>query len=66
MLRKYKVGKANLEKRIIDGEQWYKLRHWECMRDKKEEAYISSAWLFNCIANKHVFDMDNILTYVLN
>lgn len=26
-LQKYKEGKANLEKRIIDNEQWYKLRH---------------------------------------
>lgn len=59
-LRKYKGGKANLEKRIIDGEQWYKLRHWECMRDKKQEVQPSSAWLFNCIANKHASAMDNM------
>ena len=26
-LQKYKQGKANLEQRIIDNEQWYKLRH---------------------------------------
>ena len=32
-LNKYKEGKANLEKRIVDNEQWYKLRHWECMRE---------------------------------
>ena len=58
-LQKYKEGKANLERRIVDNEQWYKLRHWECMRDKKEEVQPTSAWLFNCIANKHADAMDN-------
>ena len=58
-LMKYKEGKANLERRIIDNEQWYKLRHWECMRDKKQEVQPTSAWLFNCIANKHADAMDN-------
>ena len=58
-LQKYKEGKANLERRIIDNEQWYKLRHWECMRDKKSEVQPTSAWLFNCIANKHADAMDN-------
>ena len=58
-LMKYKEGKANLEKRIVDNEQWYKLRHWECMRDKKSDIQPTSAWLFNCIANKHADAMDN-------
>ena len=58
-LMKYKEGKANLEKRIVDNEQWYKLRHWECMRDKKDDVKPTSAWLFNCIANKHADAMDN-------
>ncbi len=59
ILQKYKEGKANLEQRIIDNEQWYKLRHWECMRDKKQDIQPTSAWLFNCIANKHADAMDN-------
>ena len=59
ILQKYKEGKANLEKRIVDNEQWYKLRHWECMRDKTDDVQPTSAWLFNCIANKHADAMDN-------
>ena len=59
VLLKYKQGKKNLEQRIIDNEQWYKLRHWECMRDKKKDIQPTSAWLFNCIANKHADAMDN-------
>lgn len=59
-LQKYKEGKANLEKRIVDNEQWYKLRHWECMRKKSSsDVQPSSGWLFNCIANKHADAMDN-------
>ena len=58
-LQKYKEGKANLERRIVDNEQWYKLRHWECMRDKTDAVQPTSAWLFNCIANKHADAMDN-------
>ena len=59
-LQKYKEGKANLEQRIVANEQWYKIRHWECMRKKDTtEVQPSSAWLFNCIANKHADAMDN-------
>lgn len=58
-LQKYKEGKSNLEQRIISNEQWYKIRHWECMRDKTSDIQPSSAWLFNCLANKHADAMDN-------
>ena len=58
-LQRYKEGKANLEQKIVENEQWYKLRHWECMRDKKHKVQPTSAWLFNCIANKHADAMDN-------
>jgi hypothetical protein len=58
-LNRYKEGKANLEQKIVDNEQWYKQRHWEQMRDKKEDIQPSSAWLFNSIANKHADAMDN-------
>lgn len=60
-LQKYKEGKANLEQRIVENEQWYKLRHWECMRGKKNKDYVqpTSGWLFNAIANKHADAMDN-------
>ncbi len=65
ILQKYKEGKANLESRIIENEQWYKLRHWECMRTKNRgknpssQVEPNSGWLFNCIANKHADAMDN-------
>ena len=59
-LNRYKEGKANLERRVVDNAQWYKLRHWECMRGHgKTEVEPSSGWLFNAIANKHADAMDN-------
>ena len=60
-LKKYKEGKKTLEQRIIDNEQWYKLRHWEQSGLKKNDSdpYPTSAWLFNSIANKHADAMDN-------
>lgn len=58
-LMRYKEGKANLERKIVENEQWYKLRHWECMRDKNDDVQPTSAWLFNSIANKHADAMDN-------
>ena len=59
-LQKYKEGKANLERRIVENEQWFKLRHWECMRkEQTNQVEPSSGWLFNSIANKHADAMDN-------
>ena len=61
-LHKYKEGKANLEQKIIENEQWYKLRNWECMRKgkgKTDQVEPVSGWLFNAIANKHADAMDN-------
>ena len=60
-LQKYKEGKANLEQKIIESEQWYKLRNWECMRKSQEPDQVEpvSGWLFNSIANKHADAMDN-------
>lgn len=57
ILNKYKEGKANFEKRIIDNEQWYKMRHLDSGKSENNE--FASAWLFNSIANKHADAMDN-------
>ena len=59
-LRRYKLGKANLERRIVENEKWYRVRHRDCMPDKRGSINPNSAWLFNCIANKHASTMDTI------
>ena len=54
-LQKYKNGKSNLENKIKENEQFWKLRHWEQQRD---EDYIpATAWLWNVITAKHA-DME--------
>ena len=58
-LLRYRAGKANLEKRLVENQQWYKLRQWECMRRKDSEVEPASAWLLNAIANKHADAMDS-------
>ncbi len=63
ILKKYKQGKAHLEQRIIDDEQFWKMRHWEQM-DKNGEGgngadpKPTSGWLVNCILSKHADAMD--------
>ena len=58
-LKKYKQGKQNLEQKIIENEKWYRLRHWDTLESSNDEVQPTSAWLFNCIANKHASAMDN-------
>ena len=60
LLTKYKDGKASLERRIIENERWYKLRHWEVVNNNDpNKIEPSSAWLFNSLYNKHADAMDN-------
>lgn len=60
IFKDYKQGKTSLENRIVENEQWYRGRHWEWMKaDKDDEVKPSSAWLFNCIQNKHADAMDS-------
>ncbi len=60
-LKDYKNGKRKLEDRIVEEEQWWKLRHWEVIGkgDKEDRAQPTSAWMFNSIAAKHADIMDN-------
>lgn len=58
-LKKYKASKANLEKKLIANEQFWKLRQWEQYSEgKKETMRPASAWLWNCIVSKHADFMD--------
>ena len=63
ILRKYKDGKANLERRIVEDELWWEERHWEAIsrgkKDPNRGPEPTSAWLFNAILNKHADAMDN-------
>ena len=63
ILKRYKEGKTRLEQRIIDNEQFWKLRHWEQMEKQGEggnsgDPQPASGWLVNCILSKHADAMD--------
>lgn len=62
-LNKYKEGKAALESRIIEDEEWYMLRHDQFLRRKKDpehkQVIPTSAWLFDMLSQKHADAMDN-------
>ena len=63
ILKKYKQGKAHLESRIIDNEQFWKMRHWQQMEKNGQggnpaDPQPTSGWLVNCILSKHADAMD--------
>ena len=60
-LKKYKDGKRKLEDRIVEEEQWWKLRHWDVIGKGElgDRPKPTSAWLFNSITSKHADIMDN-------
>lgn len=61
ILEKYRRGKKNLERQVVENEQWWKMQHWELIRKKDDGSpKPTSAWLFNSIHNKHADMMDNI------
>ena len=36
-LVKYREGKKALELRVTENEEWFRLRHWECLRREKNQ-----------------------------
>lgn len=75
LLEKYRSGKANLDAKIIEAEDWWKMNHYmdfKRVRYSKDPktgkiAVLSdglpvkrqSSWMFNSIMNKHADLMDN-------
>ena len=57
ILLKYQQGKKFLDQRIVNNENWYKVRYGAS--GNGSDVGSKSAWLFNAIANKHAEAMDN-------
>lgn len=61
-LKKYKAGKAQLEERIVQDENWYMMRNWEEQKlataNPNYKLQTKSAWLFNAINNAHTDAMN--------
>lgn len=62
ILQKYKSGKANLERRVVAAENWWKLRNeveeQKVSRQNREDFACKSGWLHNVIVSKHADAME--------
>lgn len=63
-MHRYRAGKASVEKRIIDAQQWWKLHNWEQIENQhgvtgSRSDKSNTAWLWNCIVGKHADAMDS-------
>lgn len=72
ILEKYKQGKKNLDERIKNNQEWWKLRHYGNMNPKEGTPAVNdesqaidtrprsvTAWTVNAVINKHADYMDN-------
>ena len=57
LLAAYRRGKQALDRRILEDERWYRLRHGAAVRPG--EPAPASAWLLNSLLGKHGDIMDN-------
>ena len=62
ILEKYKAGKARFDARLVEVEQWWKIRHWEWMQETgaSGDMKTSSGWLFNVVVSKHADGIQSI------
>ena len=63
-LFKYKAGKSSVDTRIINAQEWWKLRNWQQIEATKgvkgsHSSKSNTAWLWNCIVGKHADTMDS-------
>lgn len=62
ILRKYKEGKAHLEKKIIAEEQFWKLRQWSMYDTEAKGKKPATAYLWSCIQSRYADVMDSYPT----
>ena len=62
ILRKYKKGKANLEKKIIANEEFWKLRQWNYISKAEDDFESATAYLWSCIQSRYSDAMDSYPT----
>ena len=63
ILMQYKNGKASVDRRIINAQDWWKMRNWAQIENARgtrgaTEIKSATAWLWNCIVGKHAEAMD--------
>lgn len=63
ILQEYKRGKASIDQKATDNQEWWRLRHWDVIsgtnEGTKDGQDVGSAWAVNSILNKHADIMDS-------
>lgn len=59
MYQKYKGDKAELHKRIVDNNKWYKSNYSRLLNPKTNETEPATAFIFSAIENKYADAIDN-------
>ena len=63
-LMKYKDGKNSVNRRVINAQNWWKLRNWQEQEKERgtrgaTDKKSNTAWLWNCIVGKHADAIDS-------
>ena len=63
-LLRYRAGKASVNKRIINAQEWWKMKNWEMIKlkyghESTDAVPKSTGWLWNSIVGKHADAMDS-------
>jgi hypothetical protein len=63
-LQNYQSGKNSVNQRVIQAQQWWKLKNWEEIRNKRgvkgsTRHPSNTGWLWNCIVGKHADFIDS-------
>lgn len=57
-LEKYRQGKSSVERRVVQAEDFWKLRQWGRAENENKRATPATAWLWNVLVSKHADAMD--------
>lgn len=62
-LNDYKAGKASIDAKATENQEWWRLRHWKVIQGEnegtKQGQEVGSSWAVNSILNKHADIMDS-------
>ena len=64
ILLKYQGAKSSVNHRVVEAQQWWKLKNWEQIREKRGVRASTvhpsnTGWLWNCIVGKHADAIDS-------
>ena len=62
-LREYSAGKASIDAKATENQEWWRLRHWNVLAEQNEGKKVNidagSAWAINSLLNRHADIMDS-------